>query len=72
MIKGTDVATVREVLLKMPRRIRWKVREITLDMAPNMEAIAKLCFPSAMQVTDRFHVQKLCYDAVQEKRIKYR
>lgn len=72
MIKGTDVATVREVLLKMPRRIRWKVREITLDMAPNMEAIAKLCFPSAMQVADRFHVQKLCYDAVQEKRIKYR
>jgi len=72
MIKGTNVATVREVLLKMPRRIRWKVREITLDMAPNMEAIAKLCFPSAMQVTDRFHVQKLCYDAVQEKRIKYR
>jgi len=72
MIKGTDVATVREVLLKMPRRIRWKVREITLDMAPNMEAIARLCFPSAMQVTDRFHVQKLCYDAVQEKRIKYR
>lgn len=56
MIKGTDVDTVKDVLLKMPRRIRWKVREITLDMAPNMEAIAKLCFPSAMQVTDRFHV----------------
>lgn len=37
-----------------------------------MEAIAKLCIPSAMQVTDRFHVQKLCYDAVQEMRIKYR
>lgn len=72
MIKGTDVATIREILLKMPRRIRWKVREITLDMAPNMEAIAKLCFPSAMQVTDRFHVQKLCYEAVQEMRIKYR
>jgi transposase len=72
IIRGTDVATVREVLLKMPRRIRWKVREITLDMAPNMEAIAKLCFPSAMLVTDRFHVQKLCYEAVQEMRIKYR
>jgi transposase len=72
MIKGTNVETVKDVLLKMSRRIRWKVREITLDMAPNMEAIAKLCFPSATQVTDRFHVQKLCYDAVQEKRIKYR
>jgi len=72
MIKGTDVTTVKDVLLKMSRRIRWRVREITLDMAPNMETIARLCFPSAMQVTDRFHVQKLCSDAVQEKRIKYR
>ena len=57
MIKGTDVETVRTVLQMMPRRIRWKVREITLDMAPNMEAIARCCFPSATQVTDRFHVQ---------------
>lgn len=72
MIKGTDVETVKEVLLKMSRRIRWRVREITLDMAPNMETIAKQCFPSAMQVTDRFHVQKLCYEAVQEERIRYR
>ena len=71
MIKGTDVTTVKDVLLKMSRRIRWRVREITLDMAPNMETIARLCFSSAMQVTDRFHVQKLCSDAVQEKRSSF-
>ncbi|MBT9891474.1 DDE transposase, partial [Bacteroides xylanisolvens] len=33
---------------------------------------AKTCFPRAMQVIDRFHVQKLVYEAVQELRITYR
>ena len=31
-----------------------------------------LCFPLATQVTDRFHVQQLATEAVQEIRIKYR
>lgn len=48
------------------------VREITLDMAPAMELISKYTFPDATLVTDRFHVQKLAYDAVQELRIKHR
>lgn len=30
------------------------------------------CFPQALKVIDRFHVQKLAYDAVQEIRIKHR
>jgi transposase len=33
------------------------VIEITLDMANSMKLIAKKCFPKAVQVTDRFHVQ---------------
>ena len=41
-------------------------------MAANMETIARHSFPKAKLVTDRFHVQKLAYDAVQEMRIKYR
>ncbi|GHU81150.1 hypothetical protein FACS1894145_8130 [Bacteroidia bacterium] len=41
-------------------------------MANNMELIAKTCFPAAKRVIDRFHVQKLAYDAVQEMRIKAR
>ena len=41
-------------------------------MAGNMELIAKKCFPMAIRVTDRFHVQKLATEAVQEIRIKYR
>ena len=41
-------------------------------MAPNMEQIARTCFPAAKRVTDRFHVQKLAYEAVQEMRVKAR
>lgn len=48
------------------------VKEITLDMAGSMKRIAKRCFPNAVQVIDRFHVQKLAIEALQEIRIKYR
>lgn len=41
-------------------------------MANSMKLIAKKCFPKAIQVTDRFHVQKLALEALQEIRIKYR
>jgi transposase len=72
VVKGTDVKTVTSVLLRLSRRRRFQVREITMDMAPNMEQIARLCFPAARRVTDRFHVQKLAYEAVQDMRVKAR
>lgn len=72
MIKGTDAKTVSNILLKLSRRRRFQVREITLDMAPNMAQIARVCFPAAKQVIDRFHVQQLAFEAVQEMRIKAR
>lgn len=34
--------------------------------------IAKRCFPRAVRVTDRFHVQRLAVEALQEIRIKHR
>lgn len=43
-----------------------------MDMAPNMEQIARVCFPAARRVTDRFHVQKLAFEALQEMRVKAR
>lgn len=72
IIEGTDAQKVLQVLLTLSRRRRFQVKEITLDMAPNMAKIAKVAFPTAKQVIDRFHVQKLAYDAVQEMRIKER
>ncbi len=41
-------------------------------MAANMLSAVRRCFSNARQVVDRFHVQKLAHDAVQEIRIKYR
>jgi transposase len=72
MIKGTRSETVRSILEKIPLRKRNKVLEVTLDMAATMENIARFSFPNARLVTDRFHVQKLAYDALQEMRIHYR
>ena len=72
MVKGTNSEVVKSIIEKISIKKRRLVKEITLDMAPSMERIAKLSFPNASLVTDRFHVQKLAYDAVQEMRIKYR
>ena len=69
---GTKVEPIIEQLLKIPYSKRSKVKEITLDMANSMKVIAKKCFPKAIQVTDRFHVQKLALEALQDIRIKHR
>ena len=72
MVAGTKAETVIAVIEKIPIKQRNLVKEITLDMAGNMGLIAKKCFSNATRVTDRFHVQKLATEALQEIRIKYR
>lgn len=72
MVKGTKADAVIQILHKIPLKQRKKVKEVTLDMAGNMGLIVKKSFPNAIQVIDRFHVQKLALDALQEIRIKHR
>lgn len=72
MIKGTQATQIMTVLERIPLRKRNQVREVTMDMAANMIKAIRRCFMNAERVIDRFHVQKLAYDAVQELRIKYR
>ena len=72
IIKGTKSHEVIDKILKINRNLRLKVKEITLDMAGSMKLISKQCFPNAVKVIDRFHVQKLAIEAVQELRIKHR
>ena len=72
MIKGTKAEIVIKILQKISLKIRKRVLEVTLDMAGNMGLIVKKAFPQASQVIDRFHVQKLALDALQEIRIKHR
>ena len=70
IIAGTKSEVIIEHLQKIDLKKRNQVVEITLDMANNMKLIAKKSFPKAIQVTDRFHVQKLALEAVQEVRIR--
>lgn len=72
IIAGTKAEPIVKQLLKIPSSLRNKVKEITLDMAFSMKHIASKCFPKAIQVTDRFHVQKLAIEALQDLRIKHR
>ncbi|OQA96007.1 MAG: Transposase [Bacteroidetes bacterium ADurb.Bin217] len=72
MVQGTEANRVIEVLHKISLFKRHMVKEVTLDMAPNMVKIVSNVFPKAIQVTDRFHVQQLAFEAVQDLRIKYR
>lgn len=72
IVAGTKAETVIEVIRKIPEAQRKKVTEITLDMAGSMDMIARRCFPRAIRVTDRFHVQRLAVEALQEMRIKLR
>jgi transposase len=71
-IKGTLTKDINQVLEKLPLAARRSVKEVTLDMAKNMESAVKSCFPGADLVTDRFHVVKLAMDALQHTRIKHR
>ena len=72
MIKGTKAENIIDVLYRIPERLRKRVKEVTLDMAGSMNLITRRCFPKASKVIDRFHVQKLAYDALQEMRIAHR
>jgi len=72
MIRGTQADQIAAVLEKIPEKIRDQVEEVTMDMAGSMLSAVRRCFKKARQVIDRFHVQKLAYDAVQEIRIKHR
>lgn len=72
MVAGTKAETVITIIEKIPLKQRNLVTEITLDIAGNMGLIAKKYFPNATRVIDRFHVQKLATEALQEIRIKYR
>src|SRR5690606_9629941 len=65
-IKGTNAEDIVTVLDRIRCRSRNKVKEVTMDMAPNMAKAIRMCFRNARGVIDRFHVQELAYVAVQE------
>jgi len=72
ILEGTKAESIIDMLGKIPISKRKKVLEVTLDLAPIMSLIVRKSFPNAVLVIDRFHVQQLATEALQEIRIKHR
>lgn len=68
IVAGTKASEVVAVLNRIPEQDRALVTEVTLDMSNAMDAIIRAAFPQTDIVTDRFHVQQLVSEAVQEIR----
>lgn len=65
IFKGTQAEDIIQIILsEFSEEQRRMVKEVTLDMANNMNLIVKKCFPKATRIIDRFHIQKLACDAV--------
>ncbi len=72
IVKGTVVENVVCAFERISLRKREGVKTITRDLDDSMTQIATIAFPQAEQVDDRFHVQQLLSEAVQEIRIVLR
>ena len=72
MIRGVASDTVVAVLRRVPYEIRQKVRAVTTDLSSAMMMTARAAFPKAMLVNDRFHVQRLVSEAIDQMRIGLR
>ena len=72
VVAGTKSEDVIAVLQRIDEDKRYAVEEVTLDLSDSMRRIVRTAFPKAGRVIDRFHIQKLACDAVQELRIKHR
>lgn len=72
VVAGTKSEDVIAVLRRIDEDKRHAVEEVTLDLSDSMRKIVRTAFPKASRVIDRFHIQKLACDAVQELRIKHR
>ena len=72
-IPGTKSDEIISILVNaMGRSIRRKVKEVTCDLSPSMMLIAAEVFYNAHVVNDRFHVQQVYNEAVDEIRIDIR
>lgn len=72
MVRGVSADAVSEVLKKAPRQARRRVKSVTTDLSSAMMLIVRKVFPAATLVNDRFHVQQLVNEAIDQMRITYR
>ena len=72
MIKGVATDTVSGVLKGISIKRRSQVKTVTTDLSAAMMLTVRRCFPAAKLVNDRFHVQQLMSEAIDQIRIRHR
>lgn len=64
--------TISILINAMGKSVRRRVKEVACDLSPSMMLIAGEVFYNAYVVNDRFHVQRVYNEAVDEKRVDIR
>lgn len=72
MIRGVASDTVAAVLKKIPVKQRIKVKTVTTDLSSAMMLTVRRVFPAASLINDRFHVQQLFSEAIDQLRLRHR
>ena len=72
MIRGVATDVVSAVLRKLPSAVRRVVKTVTTDLSSAMILTVRRAFPGATLINDRFHVQQLMSEAVDQMRIRLR
>lgn len=71
-MRGGAADAVSAMLTKISLRTRLRVKTVTTDLSSAMMLIVRNCFPGASLVNDRFHVQQLISEVVDQLRIRHR
>lgn len=72
MIKGVATDTVSKVLRLAGHECLFRVKTVTTDLSSAMMLTVRRVFPHAMLINDRFHVQKLFSEAIDQLRVRHR
>ena len=72
VVAGTKSEDVIAVLERIDEDRLNQVKEVTLDLSDSMRRIIINVFPKTQRVIDRFHIQKLACNALQDMRIAHR
>jgi len=65
---GKSAETLGEFFKELGPERRQKIESVTMDMSPAYIAAVKAAVPEAQMIFDRFHVQRLAHDALDEVR----
>lgn len=72
MIRGVATDAVSAILYKLPSKIRNAVQTVTTDLSSAMMLTVRKVFQKATLINNRFHVQQLMSEAIDQMRIRLR